>query len=189
MASTHWSWYSAEGGAVLPLLGAHVPVEPVEHVEGAVDGAVGVDGLGDQRLDVRHVEVHGELDQQRLLRREVAVRRGARHQGGLGGLRHRRGDALLQQRLGGLDDRGTGAALLVDPTGLRTFPLTWDCHPFMVLKYHDERQHPEGGMDHAAMDQIVNEHFGYEAADDVDGVLATLAPAPPTTWSAPRSGP
>jgi hypothetical protein len=31
-------------------------------------------------------------------------------------------------------------------------------------------------MDHAAMDQIVNEHFGYEAADDVDGVLATLAP-------------
>ena len=57
-----------------------------------------------------------------------------------------------------------------------TFPLTWDCHPFMVLKYHDGRQHPEGGMDHAAMDQIVNEHFGYEAADDVDGVLATLAP-------------
>ena len=31
-------------------------------------------------------------------------------------------------------------------------------------------------MDHAAMDRIVNEHFGYEAADDVDGVLATLAP-------------
>ncbi len=24
------------------------------------------------------------------------------------------------------------------------------------------------------MDQIVNEHFGYEASDDVDGVLATL---------------
>ena len=31
-------------------------------------------------------------------------------------------------------------------------------------------------MDTAAMDQIVNEHFGYEAADDVEGVLATLAP-------------
>ena len=31
-------------------------------------------------------------------------------------------------------------------------------------------------MDHAAMDRIANEHFGYEAADDVDGVLATLAP-------------
>lgn len=31
-------------------------------------------------------------------------------------------------------------------------------------------------MDQAAMDRIVDEHFGYEAADDVDGVLATLAP-------------
>lgn len=31
-------------------------------------------------------------------------------------------------------------------------------------------------MDQAAMDLLVNEHFGYEAADDVDGVLATLAP-------------
>jgi steroid delta-isomerase-like uncharacterized protein len=30
-------------------------------------------------------------------------------------------------------------------------------------------------MDRAAMDQLVNEHFGYEATDDVDGVLATLA--------------
>ena len=29
-------------------------------------------------------------------------------------------------------------------------------------------------MDRAAMDRIVNEHFGYEAADDVEGVLATL---------------
>jgi len=31
-------------------------------------------------------------------------------------------------------------------------------------------------MDQAAMDGIVHEHFGYEAADDVEGVLATLAP-------------
>lgn len=29
-------------------------------------------------------------------------------------------------------------------------------------------------MDHAAMDRIADEHFAYEAADDVDGVLATL---------------
>ena len=31
-------------------------------------------------------------------------------------------------------------------------------------------------MDHSAMDEIVNQHFGFEAADDVDGVMATLAP-------------
>jgi len=31
-------------------------------------------------------------------------------------------------------------------------------------------------VDTAAMDDIVNEHFGFEAADDVEGVLATLAP-------------
>lgn len=29
-------------------------------------------------------------------------------------------------------------------------------------------------MDRAWMDRMVNEHFGYEAGDDVDGVLATL---------------
>jgi ketosteroid isomerase-like protein len=29
-------------------------------------------------------------------------------------------------------------------------------------------------MDRDQMDRIVNEHFGYEATDDVDGVLATL---------------
>ena len=29
-------------------------------------------------------------------------------------------------------------------------------------------------MDRAGMDQLVNEHFGYEATDDIDGVLATL---------------
>ena len=29
-------------------------------------------------------------------------------------------------------------------------------------------------MNRDQMDQIVNEHFGYEANDDVDGVLATL---------------
>ena len=29
-------------------------------------------------------------------------------------------------------------------------------------------------MDREWMDRIVNEHFGYEATDDVDGVLATL---------------
>jgi ketosteroid isomerase-like protein len=28
------------------------------------------------------------------------------------------------------------------------------------------------------MDRIVNEHFGYEAADDVDGVMATLTDEP-----------
>jgi hypothetical protein len=42
--------------------------------------------------------------------------------------------------------------------------------------YHDGAQPVEGDVDQTAMDQIVNEHFGYEAADDVDGVLATLAP-------------
>ena len=31
-------------------------------------------------------------------------------------------------------------------------------------------------MDREWMDRIVNEHFGYEATDDVDGVLATLSP-------------
>ena len=31
-------------------------------------------------------------------------------------------------------------------------------------------------MDRTRMDAIVDEHFGYEAADDVDGVLATLTP-------------
>jgi uncharacterized protein len=29
-------------------------------------------------------------------------------------------------------------------------------------------------MDRATMDRIVNEHFGYEAADNVEGVLGTL---------------
>lgn len=29
-------------------------------------------------------------------------------------------------------------------------------------------------MDRSEMDRIVNEHFGYEAADDVDGVVATV---------------
>ena len=31
------------------------------------------------------------------------------------------------------------------------------------------------GMTREQMDALVNEHFGYEAADDVDGVLGTLA--------------
>ena len=31
-------------------------------------------------------------------------------------------------------------------------------------------------MTRAEMDRIVNEHFSYEAADDVEGVLSTLAP-------------
>lgn len=31
------------------------------------------------------------------------------------------------------------------------------------------------GMSRAAMDAAVNEHFGYEAADDLDGVMASLA--------------
>jgi len=30
-------------------------------------------------------------------------------------------------------------------------------------------------LTHAQMDRIVNEHFGFEAADDVDGVVASLA--------------
>jgi len=31
-------------------------------------------------------------------------------------------------------------------------------------------------LSHAEMDRIIDEHFGYEAADDVDGVMASLAP-------------
>lgn len=31
-------------------------------------------------------------------------------------------------------------------------------------------------LSHADMDRIIDEHFGYEAADDVDGVMASLAP-------------
>jgi hypothetical protein len=31
-------------------------------------------------------------------------------------------------------------------------------------------------MTKADVDRLIDEHFGYEAADDVDGVLATLAP-------------
>jgi uncharacterized protein len=30
-------------------------------------------------------------------------------------------------------------------------------------------------LTHAQMDRIINEHFGYEATDDVDGVVASLA--------------
>lgn len=30
-------------------------------------------------------------------------------------------------------------------------------------------------LSHAEMDRIIDEHFGYEAADDVDGVMASLA--------------
>ena len=30
-------------------------------------------------------------------------------------------------------------------------------------------------LTHAQMDRIINEHFGHEAADDVDGVVASLA--------------
>jgi ketosteroid isomerase-like protein len=43
----------------------------------------------------------------------------------------------------------------------------------MVRLYHDGSNR-EGEMDRTQMDRIVNEHFGYEAADDVDGVLGTL---------------
>ncbi len=28
----------------------------------------------------------------------------------------------------------------------------------------------------AEMDRVIDEHFGYEASDDVDGVMASLAP-------------
>ena len=31
-------------------------------------------------------------------------------------------------------------------------------------------------MRRSEMDQIINQHFGYEATDDVDGVLSSLAP-------------
>ncbi|MFP5255331.1 MAG: nuclear transport factor 2 family protein [Acidimicrobiia bacterium] len=31
-------------------------------------------------------------------------------------------------------------------------------------------------MNQGAMDRIIDEHFGYEATDDVEGVLATLVP-------------
>lgn len=33
-------------------------------------------------------------------------------------------------------------------------------------------------MTHEEMDRMVNEHFGYEAADDVSGVMGTLTDAP-----------
>jgi ketosteroid isomerase-like protein len=32
------------------------------------------------------------------------------------------------------------------------------------------------GLDRTGMDRIIDEHFGYEARDDVDGVMASLAP-------------
>lgn len=32
-----------------------------------------------------------------------------------------------------------------------------------------------GGMTHDEMDSLVNDHFGYEARDDIEGVLATFA--------------
>lgn len=32
------------------------------------------------------------------------------------------------------------------------------------------------GLSRADMDRIIDEHFGYEAQDDVDGVMASLAP-------------
>ena len=31
-------------------------------------------------------------------------------------------------------------------------------------------------LSHEQMDRKIEEHFGFEAADDVEGVLATLAP-------------
>lgn len=34
------------------------------------------------------------------------------------------------------------------------------------------------GLSHADMDRLIDEHFGYEARDDVDGVMASLAPQP-----------
>ena len=33
------------------------------------------------------------------------------------------------------------------------------------------------GLSHADMDRLIDEHFGYEARDDVDGVMASLAPS------------
>lgn len=33
------------------------------------------------------------------------------------------------------------------------------------------------GLSPADMDRIIDEHFGYEARDDVDGVMASLAPS------------
>jgi len=53
----------------------------------------------------------------------------------------------------------------------------------MVHEYHDEtRDTPmttttgETTMDHCAAAELVERHFGFEATDDVDGVLATMAP-------------
>ena len=101
-------------------------------------------GSLDELLELADVDGDGELEEQRLLRREVAVGGGARHEGGLGRLRHRRGDPLPQQLLAGLHQRLAGAALLVDPTELLRFPLTRYWHTVMVLKYHEGTKHPGG---------------------------------------------
>lgn len=43
-------------------------------------------------------------------------------------------------------------------------------------------------MTPAEMDRKIDEHFDFEARDDVEGVLATLAPDVVLTWSAGRRG-
>jgi len=120
----------------MDLLVEHALVEPMQHVERPLRRVVGVDRLGDQRLEVVDVRVQRDLEQERLLRGEVAVRRGARHEGGLRGLGHGRGAALVHQRDGGVDDRLAGALLLVDPASAGAGGrggLTRDCHAVMVL--------------------------------------------------------
>ena len=44
-------------------------------------------------------------------------------------------------------------------------------------------------MTHAEMDEVVNAHFGFEAADDVDGVLSSLAPGAEHEIIPSRAGP
>ena len=51
----------------------HVAVEAMEHLQHTLGCAFGIDGLVHDGLDVLDVGVQGDLEQERLLRREVAV--------------------------------------------------------------------------------------------------------------------
>src|SRR5581483_960717 len=94
-----------------------------------------------------------QLEQQRLLRGEVPVGRGARDQRLLRSLCHRRVVTALDDRTGGGDDRGAGPALLVDATrGLERGVLTSSGHAVMVHEYRNRIQVPcvtdtSGGSD------------------------------------------
>ena len=69
-------------------------------------------------FDRGQVDQHRELDEQGLLGRGIAVRRGARDHRLLGGLGHRGCDPLVHEALCGGDDRRMRAPLLVDPPAL-----------------------------------------------------------------------